>query len=205
MKKRIAVYGFVLALAILLAIGLQNFVRDVIVIPLLFIIWFAKLLLKSISQSNLWAIFLLFPVVFFLKNLKRLSIPPKTMDKTPEDVSGTVTIWVERFRNTKKGIHYERSLKQQLGRLSASILAYKTGNSPEQIKRSMESGSLEAPSAIQAFVKSSEGDIPQAHFGFELLSFFRSWTRKRGSSPLKKDAENVVKFLEDILEVKHER
>lgn len=205
MKKRLLVYGFGLVLTIPLAMGLQDFVRDVIVIPLLFIIWFAKLLLKSISQSNLWAIFLLFPLVFFVKSLKRLSTPSKTMDKTPGDVTGTVTIWAERLRNAEKGIHYDRSLKQHLGKLFFSILAYNTGKNPEQIRRSMESEDLEAPSAIQAYVKAGDGDIPPTRFRSKLGSLFRSWTRKREVPPLKTDAENVVKFLEKLLKVKHDR
>jgi membrane protein implicated in regulation of membrane protease activity len=205
MKKRLLVYGLVLVLAIPLAMGLQDFVRDVIVIPLLFIPWFAKLLLKSISQSNLWVIFLLLPLVFFVKSLKRLSTPPKTMDKTPEDVTGTVTIWAERLRNAEKGIHYDRSLKQHLGKLFFSILAYNTGTNPEQIRRSMESEDLEAPSAIQAYVKAGDGDIPPTRFRSKLGSLFRSWTRKREVPPLKTDTENVVKFLEKLLKVKHDR
>lgn len=205
MKKRLLVYGLIPVLTISLAVGLQDFIRDVIVIPLLFIIWFAKLLLKSISQSNLWAIFLLLPLVFFLKSLKRLSPPSKKMEKTPGDVTGTVTIWVERLRNAEKGIHYDRSLKRQIGKLFFSILAYNTGKNPDQIRRGMESEDLEIPSAIQEYIKDDDGDLPPTRFRSELTSLCRALTRKRGDSLLKKDAEKVVKFLEELIEVKHER
>jgi len=204
MRKRMLVYGLVLVLAIPLAMGLQDFVRDTIVVPLLFIIWFAKLLLKSISQSYLWAIFLLLPLVFFLKSVKRLSTPSHTMEKTPGDVTGKVTIWAERLRNAEKEIHSDRSLKQHLGKLLDSILAYKIGKSPEQIRR-MKSGDHEVPSAIQAYFGDRGDNIPPAHFRSELGSFFRSWTGKRVNPPFKKAAENVVKFLEDLLKVKHDR
>ena len=95
MKKRMLIYGLALVLVIPMAVGLQDFVRNQIVVPLLFIIWFAKLFLKSISQSNLWAIFLLLPLIFFLKSIKRLSTPPHTMEKKPGDVTGKVTIWAK--------------------------------------------------------------------------------------------------------------
>ncbi len=204
MKKRFLVYGFILVLAIPLAIVLQDFVRDVIVIPLLFIIWLVQLLLKSISQSNLWAVFLLLPLVFFLKSLKRLSPPSNKMEKTPGDVTGTVTIWVERLRNAEKGIHDDRSLKRQIGKLFFSILAYNTGKNPDRIRGSMASGDLEAPPAIQEYIKDGDGDIPPTRFRSELRSFFCAWVRKRRGSPLNKDAENVVKFLERLIGVKHE-
>ncbi len=199
------IYGLALVLVIPMAVGLQDFVRNQIVVPLLFIIWFAKLFLKSISQSNLWAIFLLLPLIFFLKSIKRLSTPPHTMEKKPGDVTGKVTIWAERLRNAGKEIHYDRSLKQLLRKLLYSILAYKIGKSPVQIRRSMKSGDLEVPSAIQAYFRDSDDDIPPAHFRSELGSFFRSWTGKGVNPPFKKAAENVVKFLEDLLKVKHDR
>ncbi len=127
------------------------------------------------------------------------------MDKSPGNITGTVTIWAERFWNAEKGIHYSRSLKQHLGKLTVSLLVYSTGRNPEQIRRSVESGDLEAPSVIQACVKAGDDDIPPTRSRSEFRSLFRSWTRKRGVSPLKKDAENVVKFLEELIEVKHDR
>ncbi len=127
------------------------------------------------------------------------------MDKSPGNMTGTVTTWAERLWNAEKGIHYSRSLKQHLGKLTVSLLVYSTGRNPEQIRRSVESGDLEAPSVIQACVKAGDDDIPPTRFRSEFRSLFRSWTRKRGVSPLKKDAENVVKFLEELIGVRHDR
>lgn len=205
MKNRLLICGLALILIVPLTIVLQNFARDVIVVPLLFITWFVKLLLWGISQSYLWAIFLLLPLVFFFKSLKKPSAHPRAMEKTPKNVSGTVSVWANRLRNAEKGIHYERSLRRHLGKLFFLMLAYNTGRRPEQIRKSMESGDLEVPSAIQAYLKTGDDEIPPTHFISRFRPLFRSWTGKGKPNSFKKDLEKVVKFLEDLLKVNHER
>ena len=206
MKKRFPVYGIILVIAIALAIGLQNFVRDMIVVPLLNIILIATHLFQNIDQSILWVAFILFTIIFCIKSLKKTSTTPKASEKSQGNITGPVSIWAKRIRDADNGVHSERDLKRHLKSLLILALAYHRGKKLIQIKGSTKSEDLEVPSAIQDYFDVFDNENPPpAHFFPVLGSLLRTWIGNRKSSRLNTESENVVKYMENLLKVKYDR
>ena len=205
MKKRFLVYVIVLVIAIPITIGLEGCVHDIIVVPVLNIILVGTYLLQNIPQSILWAAFMLFAIVFCIRSLKTTSTTLRAIEKTQRNITGPVSIWANRIRDAGNGVHSERDLKRHLNSLLISTIAYNDGKSQLQIKRNAKSDDLVIPLEIQEYFKVCDNEIPPTHYFLpEIRSLLRTWLGKRKPTLLNTESDNVVKYIENLLKVKHD-
>ena len=205
MKKRFSVYVLILVVAIPVTIGLEGYVHDIIVAPLLNIILVGTYLLQSIPQSILWAAFMLFAIVFCIRSLKKTSTTLRAIEKTQRNITGPVSIWANRIRDAGNGVHSERDLKRHLNSLLISTIAYNDGKSQLQIKRNAKSDDLVIPLEIQDYFNVCDNEIPPTHYFLsEIGSLLRTWLGKRKPTFLNTESDNVVKYIENLLKVKHD-
>ena len=205
MKKRFPIYVLILVVAIPVTIGLEGFVHDIIVVPVLNIILVGIYLFQLIPQSILWTVFMLFTIVFCIRTLKKTSTTLRVVEKSQRNITGPVSIWAKRIRDADNGIHSERDLRKHLKSLLISTVAYNDGKSLIQIKGSVKSEDFEVPSAIQDYFNICDDEIPQTHFISKIGSLLRTWSGKKKPNPLNTESENVVKYMENLLKVKHDR
>ena len=206
MKKRFLVYVIVLVIAIPITIGLEGFVHDIIVVPVLNIILVGTYLLQNIPQSILWAAFMLFAIVFCIRSLKKTSTTLRAIEKTQRNITGPVSIWANRIRDAGNGVHSERDLKRHLNSLLISTVAYNDEKSLIQVKGSTKSEDLEIPLEIQDYFNVCDNEIPSNHYFLsEIGSLLRIWLGKKRPILLNTESENVVKYMEKSLKVKHDR
>ena len=206
MKKRFPVYVLILGVAIPITIGLEGFVHDIIVVPVLNIILVGTYLLQNIPQSILWAAFMLFAIVFCIRSLKKTSTTLRVIEKSQRNITGPVSIWAKRIRDADNGVHSERDLKRHLNSLLISTVAYNDGKSQLKIKRNAKSDDLVIPLEIQEYFKICDNEIPPTHYFLpEIRSFLRTWLGKRKPTFLNTESDNVVKYIENLLKVKHDR
>lgn len=204
-KKRFLVYVIVLVIAIPITIGLEGFVHDIIVVPMLNIILVGTYLLQNIPQSILWAAFMLFAIVFCIRSLKKTSTTFRAIEKMQRNITGPVSIWANRIRDAGNGVHSERDLKRHLNSLLISTVAYNDGKSQLQIKRNAKSEDLEIPLEIQEYFKFCDNEIPPTHYYLpEIGSLLRRWLGKRKPTFLNTESDNVVQYIENLLKVKHD-
>ena len=205
MKKRFPIYVLILVVAIPVTIGLEGFVHDIIVVPVLNIILVGTYLLQNIPQSILWAAFMLFAIVFCIRSLKKTSTTLRAIEKTQRNITGPVSIWANRIRDAGNGVHSERDLKRHLNSLLISTIAYNDGKSQLQIKRNAKSDDLVIPLEIQEYFNDCDNEIPPTHnFLPEIGSLLRTWLGKRKPTFLNTESDNVVKYIENLLKVKHD-
>jgi len=206
MKKRFSVYVIILVVAIPITLGLEGFVQDIIVVPLLNIILVGTYLLRNIPQSILWAAFMVFAIVLCIRSLTRTSTTLRAIEKSQKNNTGPVSIWVKRIRDAGNGVHSERNLKRHLKSLLISTVAYNDGKSRIQIKGSSKSEDFEIPPEIQDYFNVCDNEIPPTHYFLsEIGSLLRTWLGKRRPILLNTESENVVKYMENLLKVKHDR
>jgi hypothetical protein len=199
-RRRLLLVGLVLLLAIPLTLALRNFARDVIVVPVLYILWLGHLLVQSIPQGVLWALLLLIALVISARSLSKGRSPAGKVREAWADCPGQVAAWARQIHRMTRGSYYEWSLAQHLAKLSLAVLAYRERLTREQIKQHLQAGKLDMPPEIQAYVQA--GLSPFLPNSPSLLS--RLVHRLRQSvrtSPLAVDLEKVVRFLEKQLEV----
>jgi hypothetical protein len=200
MRKRLLLVGLVLLLAVPLALALRTFAREVIVVPVLRILWLGYLFLQSIPQSFLWALLLVAALFISARSLIKSRMPTGEVRGEETDRPGQVTVWARRIRWMTHGGYFEWSLAQHLGRLFLAALAYREQLGRDQIRQYLQAGQLDMPPEIRAYLQAGLSPLPPATVGFlsRLLRRFRPGERP---SPLNLDPEQVVRFLEEQSEV----
>ena len=193
MKKQLLWFGLILLLAALLAPFFTDFVREVVVIPLLYLLWIVRFLFVSFPQANLWILFLgLIGLILLLSLVERrrsraLSLPP------PSPPPGRVEGWEALLHRAQQDEYFKWRLAQQLQRLTLMTLAHQRGQSFGQTRLDLRHGRLEMPPHLLAYFQASLlplGYLPRQRQGF--------FSAKPPPTPLDLDPQTVVQFLETL-------
>ena len=199
MKKSLLWIGLILLFAGPLVIVLHGFTRKVIVVPLMYIFWAGHHIFQSIPQSILWTLFLAIAILISLKSLVKPRKPNDIVKDVEKENPGQVSLWAERFHMKNKW-----TISRYLKKLVITALAYNRQQSHKKIREDIESGKLDTPSEIQAFLKLGIKRVPESSNRSLLGYFFRPRSRKKTALSLEFEPEKVVKFLENQLEVEND-
>jgi len=193
MKKELLPLALGLVLVITLTLFSRNFIREVIIIPLLYLFWIGRFLLEAIPQTALWSVavglFLLILGVGLIgqrKRKARLQPPPRIFE-------GRIEKWARLLQQAEQGIYFKWRLAQQLQKVLLRIVAHQTGQSIKQTRQQLRHNQLDLPPVVQAYFKASLqplGSLASPRWFFQ--------QRSAGPSPLDLDPAYVVQFLEQL-------
>jgi hypothetical protein len=192
--------GLVLLLTVLLVLALRDVVREVIVIPLLYVLWMGQLLLRSVPQALFWFAFVIVAFFLALGSLVRGKSPPPEPHPVGRRFSGQVSAWAKRVRLMAAGGYTGWYFGQHVEKLIVTVLAYRERLSTGETRRRIKAGDLEVPPEVQAYF----GIVlmpSRRRWPLGLLSRFRFRPRVGAQRMLPGGLERVVWFLEDQLEV----
>jgi hypothetical protein len=192
MKNRFLPLMISLFVAIVLVFVVEDFVRQVIVIPLLYASWFVTLVLGSLPQWVFWVVFVITALVIANKSMAQ----DKTIRRQPwtpgASHRGPVATWSALLERSKTQEFSRWRLAQALTKLTQDILFQEPFNLRER-----EEGGADFKTFLPPQVEASfKAPLPDAR----LLS--RLWRRRRGKGRFTApdlDPEIVVKYLEDRL------
>lgn len=206
-----------LVLAVILTIALTDFVREAIIVPISYVLWFGNLVLNSISQILLWA---WLPAIALFIALRSLSTANK--NKPAQIISEAETRYPRRQRvdfwiiqiHQSYGYFGRTRFAEHLGRLILDILAYQERSTPWRIEQRIENGDLEVPPEIRSYLHEKRRRYSEGSGG--LYQRLRRWLKNavailiKGRSSARPasqhpDLETVVAFLEKQLEVEYDR
>jgi hypothetical protein len=196
----LVVVGLTLLVTVLLVLTFRNVVREVIVIPLLYVLWMGRLLLRSVPQTLFWFAFVVVAFFLALGSLARGKRPLPQPHPVGRRFSGQVDVWAKWIRLMAAGGYTGWYFGQHVEKLIVAVLAYRERLSARETRRRIKAGDLEVPPEVQAYL----GIVllpSRRGWPLSLLSRFRFRPRKgtRGTPP--GGLERVVGFLEDQLEV----
>ena len=201
-RNRLLFLGLVLLVAIPLALVLRDVVRQVLVVPLLYLLWLGSLLFHAVPQVFFWALLLAITLFLAVRSLTRRGRPPReTRDEKP-GYPGQVQVWTQRVYLMERGDYSGWYVAQRLRRLILEVLAHHERLSIEQIKQHLKTGELDASPQVRACLQAG---LAPAFRSRGLFS--RLWHRLRLSvrAPLPDlDLEGVVQFLENQLKIETE-
>jgi hypothetical protein len=206
MKKRHYILFAILLLLIAAPMAwlLRNFARDILAVEFLRVIWVVGLLIRSIPQLPIWAIFIISAFIIASGSLLKGDRPGWSPPEIPVEREGRVRTtwgWISR---ANEGMYSRWRLAQQLSDLTLETIAYRHQMDIPEIRRRFQAGQLGVPQTIRGYVRAGMGpmlwrtDSPFAHF---LSRFFPRFRRENQLSPLSLNPELVVEFLEDQLEI----
>ena len=196
--------GLVLLMAAPLVLVLRDFAREAIVVPLLYVLWLGRLLFRSIPQPLLWSLFLTLVLFVAVRSLGKRGGSVGGMREAEAESPGRVWVWARRIQLAARGDYSRWRLAHYLRKLTLDVLAHRERLTSEQLKRRLGAGEVHAPPAVQAYLRAGLMPMPSGPIGF--LSRLRHRLRPRARiSPLDPDLESAVQFLENQLEVSHDR
>ena len=191
MRKRLLPLGVILLTAILLAPLFRNFIREVVVIPLLYVFWIGRIIFDTIPQTGFWGCFLLIALLMASASLLKKSKLQSRIYEVKTVQPGRVETWANLIRQATEEDYYRWRLAQPLRELILETLAHEARLTSKQIKRRLTDDQLDIPPEIRAYLQASL-------LSLSYLSAPRFRFRSRRlTSPLNLDPERVVKFLED--------
>ena len=194
--------GLGLLLTLLLVLALRDVVREVIVIPLLYVLWMGRLMLRSVPQVLCWSVFLIAAFFVALLSLAQWEGPRRALRATTRSSSGQVAAWAKRIRLMARGGYTGWYFGQHVEKLIVAVLAYRERLSTRETRRRIKAGDLDAPPEVRAYFRIVL--LPSRNrwrIGSLLRFRLRPVRRARGMPLDEGGMAQVVRFLEDQLEV----
>lgn len=201
MKQRAPLLALALALAVLIALAITGAVNEIVVAPLLYLLWVANVVYQIIPQALLWGLWLLLAAALIGRSLFRPA-PLVAQPQAPAAAApGRVARWV-RFVRRANGDQYERwSLAQQLAVLATEVLAHEGQCTPQEIQKRIESGALPLPPDVRAYLLA--GLAPYVATETPARSFWQVVFGGRGQSAApagyERDPQPTLQYLENTL------
>jgi hypothetical protein len=192
-KRRYLPLALSLLIAVILVFVVEDFVRQVIVTPILYVSWFVALVVGSLPQWVFWVAFVVVALVIARKSMARDIAARRRAWVPPAIYLGPVVTWAALLDRAKTQPYARWRLAQTLKRLTQDILALETRSSFYRREEQWTSLRQVLPPAIEAFFEAPPPE-PQP--------LFRLWRRGRArghSNGLDLAPETVVKYLEDRL------
>lgn len=192
MRKRLLPFGIILLLAVLIAPVFRTVIREIIIIPLLYVFWLSRFFFQAVPQSVLWGIFLgicalILSIGLLGKQRSRLVGP--TMAETPQ---GRIEGWVNLIDKASKDDYFKWRLAHRLQKLTLNAIAGNSGQSLKQTRQRLRRGELDIPPELQAYFEASLQSLGH------LAAPSRFSRRKTTLPALDLDPIVVVQFLESL-------
>jgi hypothetical protein len=203
-RKRLASIALVLLLTALLVFSLYAVMHEALSAWLAHVYGTIQTYYRTIPQPVLWMVLIGLGVLIAVRSL----LPDERQspqEKTPLASRGrvqTIRLWI---RQAATEIYFDRRLARHLGQLALEIQSYTSGRkiAPGPMRQRLEG--LDLPPHIREYLKTGLDPItagkPEAQRGSWLLGWFRS--PEIYSAP-DIDLEEIVRYLEDQLEVRHD-
>jgi len=182
-------------MAFMLAFPLRNIVYDIVIRPLLYLIWVFKLGYHAIPQFLLWAIMLLIIIVIMAAPLveTRQSRPQKN-HPVKQDL-GPIATLAKTIEKSKYGIYFKWVLANRIGRIMRDWLAYRDYVVKRWQANDIAKLGWSSSKSIQTYLNvglnGSFVDYPSKRLAF---------MHRRTTTPLDVDPNDVLDYLESHME-----
>jgi hypothetical protein len=177
-----------LLLALVLFFLVEDFLRSVLIGPLLYVAWLVSLVAESLPHTVIWAGFLLVMLIIAFASLRNEKQEEYYVRQLPSRNTGSVKKWANLLDNAQKDRFTKWRLANELKRLTRRLIS-----NPESEESVHDQYLLELPEEITAYFEAQQPTrIP-----------FREWLSNYHSdepdSPLDLDPEVVIQYLEKRL------
>jgi len=206
-RLRLVVLVVVVALPVtlLLAWLYGGAVRDLVVMPFLYVAWIARIYARSVPRPLFWGGLLLFGAVLAVVNVlmglraRRREEEAALNAELNPGYPNQVRQLTSQIRYARRSLYFRRALAKRLGRLILDSRDYAEQYAPVELDSSLDA--LAAPPGVREFFRDAD-ELILASRRAGLLTWIRQRMGRRdeaGAPPA--DLEEVVQFLEDRLEV----
>jgi hypothetical protein len=182
----------ILVLAVLFTPFFDQFVREVIVIPFLYLLWIGRFLFEAVPQIVLWAAFSMILMLIMLMSFIGKRRPQLQRYKQTVTPQGRIDPWLELIQKAERDAYFKWRLAQGLQRLTLDMLAHQADLPLKQVRQQLKEGQLGLPPEVQAYFQASLKSL-----GY-LSAPRRLFSSKTERSPLDLDPARVIQSLKDL-------
>jgi len=197
MRERLVALGLALLLAGLVAMIVTGAIDDVVIVPLLFLWWAARVLYESLPQALLWGVFVAIAVLLLAKSLSWNDAPSPAVEPGLTSV-GRVSDWSRFLRESRRDEHARWRMAQRLSQLAVAMLAFREQCPAHEISRRLDNGSLDIAPQLRAYLRA--GSLPYAPAPRKRRRFGQPAPDPARTGPLAIDPQQMIEYLEDTLQ-----
>ena len=162
MMKRLLPFVVILAIAAIISPFLSDIIRELIVLPLLYVFWIGRFLVQAIPQEILWSLFVaLLALTLMISLLERRRLTSRLRFTTTAP-KGRVESWAELLKQAERDPYFKWRLAQHLQKITLNTLAQQRGLSFKQIRQQLRQGQLEdLPPELETYFLASLRSLAQ--------------------------------------------
>lgn len=208
-----------LLLLIGLSLGLKDFVRDTIIIPLAYAWTLLSLLYQSTPQVVFWGIFLIISFVILIKvfgSVKQadLGLPSYKEMEAMSPARDRIYYWLIQVQIALHGnLYFRDKVMRSMEKLVLGVIAYQERLTLKEVEDAISHRSLPMPEDIAVLFKSTPEDLSDYYPGpfplrvirwlSRIAESFRRITGKKETSTEQMQLEEIIEYLDNQLEIKH--
>jgi hypothetical protein len=192
-----------LLVALPLAYQMREFVRQTVVIPAMYLLWQAGLLVRSVDSLIWWAVFLALALALFWQSLGRRHTPAAGERADAREVaSGRVAYWARQITRAETSEYALWQTQRDLAQIAVDIQLHGQEPAMGQAAQRQAIAGLDAPPGVTAFLGAGLDRLSPQATGCGALF---GWNARlnRQNRCIEHDLAATVSFLEDRVEAGH--
>lgn len=192
MKARYWPLALALVMALVVAFTVDDFVREVLVAPLLYASWLGVLVVRSLPTSLFWTLFVLAAAVVAVRAFARPPRPPQKVGARAPQGEGPLAGWYRRLQRSGEHGYSRWLLARDLRRLTGELLNPTDFFRLDEADFRRDDFEATLPPPIAAYFQ-AKMDTPAP------VSWLWAWLRLKpasAESAVRLDPEVVIDFLE---------
>jgi hypothetical protein len=206
-RRRLLALLLLALAALALMAAVRGLALQVLVTPLMYILWMLSVLVDGIPQPLFWflAVFLFVRIVYpSLFTGRRTIHPPEIAEVGPPE--GRVALWLRRLTLARAGHYSKRGVARNMAKLTIDIFSYQGKITLGQVRARLQRGEYELPPEAIAYLQL--GLVTQPPSAQSRWASLRSWLGGRRNRKVQPDTDLDLKclltFLENEMEVVHD-
>jgi len=212
MKNHRTIYllAVVLVINLVLAVIFRDFIREYVLIPILYLFWYIRLFLNSLGETCLWPLLV---VILALVSLKIMGAKKKDRQRLREFgeessqlEEGRVAFWMKYIRRKSMGIENLSLVSFRLRELVFAVMAYQENLTRLELEVELDKGKFVLPEEVQILLRPKDRVVQNPIEPSPLFIQIMDWIKVRsnsGSYRSVSEMSKVVQYLEDQLEIEH--
>lgn len=194
----------VFALALVAAFVFQDAVREVVVVPILYLVWFMGLLIRSFDQGCLWTVALIAALVIGVATIRRQPIERDVVAQPLARVrpTGRIQQWRNQVLASRASDIAQDSFRTEMRRLVSELWAHRHHEPVDEVRRQLRQDQLPLPDVVRSMVgaTSLSGQRPMPWWE-RLGQWFASKLNRSGAAPASLELNGTLDYLEELMEV----
>ena len=202
--------GITLGIGLVLLFLFRSFIHEVIVLPIVYLIWLVGLTLASLDQSLLWLLLAAIAVILTFGALLHLTdtLQVRASSSPSHLLSGRVAYWMREISITSQVDYLHQDFRTALIRLICNALANQYRITPEEALVRIKNGDLDVPPQVYAYFQEKPQPLfpPRESRWRELGNYLKGLRNRQPKQILDPSTDPnliaLINYLEEQLEIK---